>query len=144
MSNGKVISADSHVQEPSDLYERLPEKFRKQAPRIEEIDGGTYMIVAGKKPRRVDVATADATEDDQDREFRSDPTGGRDLDRRFADQERDGVCAEVIYPNQSLLLYTAPDPYYQLIRRISQLIDPTIYCIDVPLGLPHHVGAESA
>jgi predicted TIM-barrel fold metal-dependent hydrolase len=114
MSDGKVISADSHVQEPGDLYDRLPEKFREQAPRIEEIDGGTYMIVAGKKPRRVDVAKADATEDDQDREFRSDPTGGRDLERRLGDQERDGVCAEVIYPNQSLLLYTAPDPDYQL------------------------------
>ena len=113
MTNEQVISADSHVQEPHDLYERLPKKFRHLVPRIEDIDGGSYLIVEGKKPRRLDIATADANEDDQNREFRSDPSGGTDLDRRLADQERDGVCAEVIYPNESLFIYAAPDPAYQ-------------------------------
>ena len=114
MSNAKVISADSHVQEPADLYERIPEKFRALIPRVEEIDGGSYLIVEGKKPRRLDIASEEATDDDQNREFRSDPSGGTDLERRLTDQARDGVCAEVIYPNESLFIYAAPDPGYQL------------------------------
>ena len=53
-----IISADSHVQEPPELYEeRLPEKFRHRAPRIEEReDGSVYCIVDGKRPRRLDLA----------------------------------------------------------------------------------------
>ena len=114
MSDAEVLSADSHVQEPQDLYERLPKQFRDRAPRIEEIDGATYMIVEGRKPRRFDLAEERANEDDQNREFRSDPSGGTDVARRLADQERDGVCGEVIYPNDSLLMYVSPDPAYQM------------------------------
>ena len=114
MTNTKIISADSHVQEPSDLYTRLPKALQGMAPRREEIDGAMYMIVEGKKPRRFDIASEQANEEDQEREFRNDPSGGTDLDRRRADQDRDGVCAEVIYPNESLLLYTAPNVDYQM------------------------------
>ena len=113
MENNKVISADSHVQEPKNLYERLPKKYRDMAPRVEVIDGGTYSIVEGKRPRRFDIAREAANEEDQVREFRDDPSGGTDLDRRLTDQKRDGVCAEVIYPNESLFVYAAPDPGYQ-------------------------------
>ncbi len=85
MSEMPVISADSHIQEPPELYsEWLDTKFRDRAPRREVRDGKTYVIVDGKKPRRVDLADERATEDDQNREFRSDPTGGRDVERRRA------------------------------------------------------------
>ena len=36
----KVISADSHVQEPPELYERIPKSLRHRVPRIVERDGG--------------------------------------------------------------------------------------------------------
>ena len=114
MSEMPVISADSHIQEPPELYsEWLDTKFRDRAPRREVRDGKTYVIVDGKKPRRVDLADERATEDDQNREFRSDPTGGRDVERRLSDMARDGVVGEVIYPNSSLSLYLSPDPGYQ-------------------------------
>ncbi len=107
MSVAPVISADSHVQEPPELYsEWLDARFRDRVPRRETRDGKTYVIVDGKKPRRVDLADARADEDDQDREFRNDPTGGRDVDRRLGDMARDGVAGEVIYPNSSLALYS--------------------------------------
>ena len=111
-----VISADSHIQEPPELYERRqPKKYRHGAPRVEtREDGKMFRIIDGKRPRRVDLAESRATADDREREFRSDPSGGRDIQRRLADQARDGVCAEVIYPNQSLWLYNSPDPGYQL------------------------------
>jgi predicted TIM-barrel fold metal-dependent hydrolase len=109
-----VISADSHVQEPPDLYERIPKAMRERAPRRVERDGKIYMVVDGRKPRRIDLAEQRATQDDQSREFRNDPSGGRNLSLRLHDLERDGIAAEVIYPNQSLALYMSPAPDYQL------------------------------
>ena len=114
MTELPVISADSHIQEPPELYsEWLDAKFRDRVPRTETRDGKTFVIVDGKKPRRIDLADARANEDDQDREFRSDPTGGRDVNRRLGDMARDAVVGEVIYPNSSLSLYLSPDAEYQ-------------------------------
>lgn len=115
-NNSLVISADSHIQEPPELYgKRLPKRFRHLVPRMEtREDGSVYRIVDGKTPRRVDLAEDRVNEDDQNREFRNDPDGGRNIDTRLRDQARDGVIAEVIYPNQSLFIYNSPDPAYQL------------------------------
>jgi predicted TIM-barrel fold metal-dependent hydrolase len=88
--------------------------MRERAPRKVERDGKTYILVDGRKPRRIDLAETRVLQDDQHREFRNDPSGGRDLDLRRKDLERDGVAAEVIYPNQSLALYLSPEPAYQM------------------------------
>jgi hypothetical protein len=41
-----VLSPDSHVFEPSDLWQtRIDRTFRDRAPRIERIDGGDYVVV---------------------------------------------------------------------------------------------------
>jgi predicted TIM-barrel fold metal-dependent hydrolase len=109
-----MISADSHVGEPLELYERVPQRYRDRTPHIETRDGATYMVVEGRKPRRLDIANARLTEEDQEREFRSDRARGTNIDLRIADQARDGVVAEVIYPNQGLALYNSPDPGYQM------------------------------
>ena len=111
-----VISADSHIQEPLELYEeRLPKKYRHRTPRtMTDSDGAVYRVIDGKRPRRIDIAESRLNEDDQNREFRGDPSGGRDIRKRLSDQDRDGICAEVIYPNQSLFLYNSPDSGYQL------------------------------
>src|SRR5262249_3436699 len=114
-TNDLIISADSHVQEPSFLYEeRVDARYRGRTPRVETRDGGEFRIIEGKRPRRLDVAESRITDDDREREFRRDRSGGRDLGVRLADQERAGVSAEVIYPNQSLFLYNSPDPAYQI------------------------------
>ena len=112
----KVISADSHIQEPTELYERwIPEPLRKYGPQIEvREDGSRYRVMHGRRPRRLDIAEARETEDDQNREFRADPTGGRDVARRLEDQARDGIVAEVLYPNSGLALFNSPIPEYQL------------------------------
>ena len=62
----------------------------------------------------MDIAEARESEDDQNREYRNDPTGGRDIERRIKDQALDGVCAEVLYPNTSVHLYKSADPEFQL------------------------------
>ncbi len=41
-----VLSSDSHVFEPPDLWQtRIDRAFRDRAPRIERIDGGVYVVV---------------------------------------------------------------------------------------------------
>ena len=115
MSGHRIISADSHIQEPDDLYaERLPARFRSRIPHEEERDGKRYYIVEGRKPRRLDLAETRETAEDKEREFRNDPSGGRDIGRRLADLDREGIDAEVIYPNDSLAVFQSPDPEYQM------------------------------
>ena len=39
MTNGyKIISSDSHLNEPLEIYERLPAEYRSRAPRLEVRD----------------------------------------------------------------------------------------------------------
>jgi hypothetical protein len=75
MTGLRVISADSHVQEPPDLYERLPKALRHRAPRRVEQDGKIFMVVDGRKPRRIDLAEQRTRADDQHREFRAATSG---------------------------------------------------------------------
>ena len=56
------------------------------------------------RAHRLDIAEARESEDDQNREYCSDPTDGRDIERRIKDQALDSVCAEVLYPNTSVHL----------------------------------------
>jgi predicted TIM-barrel fold metal-dependent hydrolase len=115
MTSQGAISADSHVQEPLTLYrERVPQRYRDRTPHIVTRDGKTYSIVEGRKPRRLDLADTRLTDEDKEREFRSDRSGGTDIAARIADQKRDGVVAEVLYPNQGLALYNSPDAGYQM------------------------------
>src|SRR5438046_10688620 len=44
----RLISADSHVNEPPDLWtSRVPAKFRDRAPRIERFDDGDAWVLEG-------------------------------------------------------------------------------------------------
>ena len=69
LADERIVSADSHIMEPVDLWEKnltpgLREKFPKFPPRN----------TAGEKP------------------------GGRDPKARIGEMEVDGVSAEVLYP----------------------------------------------
>ena len=118
-----IISADSHAEEPYELFERLPRKYRERAPRVEEREDGVYVIQEGLRPIRQDIAAANLTEEDKRREFRANEnvaTGygresGTDIDLRLADLEEDGVSAEVIYPQGIFKILASPDPDYQLV-----------------------------
>lgn len=109
-----IISADSHVDFPTDLYtHRIPERFRHRAPRVEMRGSEKYLLVDGRKPKRLDVADSRLTDEDREREFRDGSDGGRNIELRIAAQDRDGVGAEVLYPN-ALALFSSPDYGYQM------------------------------
>ena len=114
MSDLRFISADSHVQESDEFKMRVPAQFRERLPHTEVINGGEYQIVEGRKPRRYDIAESRVDEDDMNREWRDDPTEGRDIKRRLEDQDRDTVTAEVIYCNDLLTYLGSPDTEFQM------------------------------
>jgi predicted TIM-barrel fold metal-dependent hydrolase len=121
MSALACISADSHVTEPDDTYvERIDPAFRERAPRLVHdermgatmlIDGGWYVVPysliagAGKPPGELGF--------EQGTRFEDLHRGGWDPVARLADQDRDGVAAEVIYPSTGMVLCNHPDLDYK-------------------------------
>lgn len=120
-----VISADSHLNEPLDIYARLPKRFRHRAPRIEARDGQRYLVVEGQWPFPIEAPNP-IREQDKDRYWREDGdeeedvgrvfhrAGGTDIDLRLRDQQKDGISAEVIYPHGIFNTFTSPDADFQL------------------------------
>ena len=50
---GRLLSSDSHIVEPADLWlTRMDKKWRDKAPRIEMLDEtGDYIVIDGLRPR---------------------------------------------------------------------------------------------
>ena len=85
--SGVIISSDSHVMEPHDLWvERLPAEFRAAAPQF--------------PPPKVGDG------------FQFHP-GGQDPRARVQEMAVDGVCAEVLYPSLGLTLFGLDDAALQ-------------------------------
>ena len=123
MSDLRVISADSHLNEPLEIYERLPEALRHRAPRMEMRNGKRFMLVEGQPPRPIEAPNP-LTEDDKRRYWRDETdgdvgrvfhrAGGTDVALRLGDQEEDGISAEIIYPHGTFNTFTSPDPAFQV------------------------------
>ncbi len=120
MADYKVISADSHSNEPQDIYERLPAEYRERAPHEETRNGKRYLIFEGQPPTAIEAPNP-LNEDDMQRYWRDGEAlgrqqhreGGVDVPLRLADLEKDGVSAEVIYPQAVFKQFSSPDPGYQ-------------------------------
>ena len=112
----KPISADSHITEPPNCYvDFIDPKFRERAPRIKQLEGvGDAFVIegmatpvplgllaaAGKEPSKI---TTDGVA------FEDLWRSGWDPKYRLADQDLDGVAAEMIYPTVGMLLCNHPD-----------------------------------
>ena len=116
-----TMSADSHVTEPGDCYlDRIDPAFRDRAPRavtddtmgaVLLIDEGASRIpygmvaAAGRPPEKIGpFEFVDWDELHQ---------GGWDPVARLAEQDRDGVAAEVLYPSAGMLICNLPDADYK-------------------------------
>lgn len=96
-----LISADSHVFEPLDLWAtRLPARFRGDAPRHQTANGRTVISMGGKVV--FSLRQEEGEPPDPNR-------GGADLEVRAKDMEIDGVVGEVIYPTIGLFIYAITD-----------------------------------
>jgi predicted TIM-barrel fold metal-dependent hydrolase len=107
-----MISADCHVNEPSKLWwERIDRKFRDRLPRIEvDEKGHKWMVVEGYQRSRVRTRNIqDAPRGGEDR-LRGD--AGRDPLDRIRDHARDGIDAEIVFPNKGLAMFATQDPEF--------------------------------
>jgi len=120
----RVISADSHMTEPGDLWvERLDRKFREVAPRVVKSDkssGPPWLFVGpGIAPTPVAGLFSAGRRGEELRQFlklgyESARPGGWDPVERLKDQDIDGVAAEVLYSSLGLKVFSVTDPELQL------------------------------
>ncbi|HZU73534.1 MAG TPA: amidohydrolase family protein [Acidimicrobiales bacterium] len=116
-----VISADSHITEAPNTYsDYIEPAWRDRAPRL--VDGGEsvgdlFVIDGMDRPVPMGLVAAAGKPAEEIRvtgvRFDQLHRGGWDPEARLADQERDGVAAEVIYPTVGMQLCNHPDFDYK-------------------------------
>ena len=131
----RLVSADSHVNEPPDLWtSRVPAALRDRAPRMEHFAEGDAWILDGvADPITFGMNACAGLAPDEMRgwaRFEDIRPGGWDPAARLAELDADGVDAEMLYPTPRLaqsiaanqdvalhlacvracLLYTSPSP----------------------------------
>ena len=116
-----VISADSHITEPPGTYvDHIDPAWRDKAPRL--VDGGeqvgdVFVIDGMKNPVPMGLVAAAGKPAEEIRvmgvRFADLHRGGWDPEARLADQQRDGVAAEVIYPTVGMALCNHRDFDYK-------------------------------
>src|SRR6185369_7186241 len=112
-----ILSSDSHVFEPPDLWTtRIDREFRDRAPRIVRIDGADEIVIekdqvlsgiglisnAGARFEAPETISGNARFEDVHR-------GGWDPAQHLADMRLDGVMGEVLYPSQGLFYFRVQD-----------------------------------
>ncbi len=103
----RLISADSHVNEPPDLWTtRVPARLRDRAPRIERFEQGDAWVLEGvADPITFGMNACAGMAPEEMRgwmRFEEIRAGGYDPAVRLEELDRDGVDAEVLYPTPRL------------------------------------------
>ena len=138
-----VISSDSHVFEPPDLWvNRIDRRFKDRAPHMERIGGMDQLIVEGGQQLAGIglISGAGLRFDTPERitnqaRFEDVHVGGYDPERHIKDMELDGVAGEVLYPSQGLFYFKVEDP--ELMSAIFRAYNDWLaeFCANDPLRL---------
>ena len=119
MANYRVISSDSHVFEPGDLWtSRMDSKFKDRAPRMihRDEDNSDWFYCDGFKG--VSGGSGGGTdnsrfEDPENLRFAGSADqirpGGYIPEEHVRDMDADGIDMDLLYPTNGLLLYGVPD-----------------------------------
>jgi predicted TIM-barrel fold metal-dependent hydrolase len=115
-----AISADSHITEPPNTYvDHIDPAWRDRAPRMvrHEQLGDIFVVDGMKRPVPMGLVAAAGKPPEQLRAtgvlFEELHRGGWDPDARMADQDRDGVAGEIIYPTVGMVLCNHKDFDYK-------------------------------
>src|SRR6516165_7300359 len=117
-----IISSDSHIMEPPDTYTaRIDKKYKDVAPHVEWRDksGDTYIVEGMEQAIPMGLVAAAGVSAEglatsaRFAKFSDLHRGGWDPEALMADQDRDGVAAEVIYPSVGMVLCNHPDADYK-------------------------------
>ncbi len=121
----KLISSDSHFNEPPDLWTtRVPDALKDRAPRMERFDEGDAWIIEGvKDPINFGMNACAGLKPEEMKgwaRFEDLRKGGYEPAARLLEMDEDGVDAEVLYPtprlSQAVFAYTDPDFHVALVQ----------------------------
>jgi predicted TIM-barrel fold metal-dependent hydrolase len=155
-SRYRLISGDSHVNEPGDLWTaRIPSRYAERAPRIESFEQGDAWVLDGvADPINFGMNACAGLPPEQMtgwKRFDEIRSGGYDPAARLEEMDQDGVDAEVLYPtprlSQAVFAYTDPDFHLALVRAYNDwLAEYVAYAPDrfAGLALLPNRGAEGA
>ncbi|MGO9057618.1 MAG: amidohydrolase family protein [Candidatus Binataceae bacterium] len=112
-----VVSADSHVLEPADLWTtRLDNRFRDRAPQVVKHPSGPGYAFVAPGIRPFPVATGwglgksgKELQEQLTKGYEAARPSGWDPAERIKDQEIDGVAAEVLYTTLGMPLFALED-----------------------------------
>ena len=117
MEDMLVLSSDSHVFEPPDLWtERIDAEFRDRAPRMQRVGDVDHLVV--EKDQMIAgiglISNAGARFENPEQisahgRFEDVHEGGYDPDQHIRDMKIDGVSGELLYPSQGLFYYKVED-----------------------------------
>lgn len=118
MPNRIILSSDSHVFEPPNLWtQRIDNAFKSRAPRIKRVGNVDHLMIEdGQMIGGIGLisnagARYEAPETISDHaRFEDVHEGGYDPDQHLNDMVIDGVYGEVLYPSQGLFYYKVADP----------------------------------
>src|SRR5262245_10384392 len=122
MPDEVIISADSHMTEPPDLWvKRIDQPFRDRAPRVVREHGGKpghWFVCEGLEPRSVAGTFAAGKSPEELAAFQKSGyegarPGGWDPVERLKDMAIDGVAAEVLYTTLGFRLFGLSDARFR-------------------------------
>ncbi len=116
----RPISADSHITEPPDCYTKfIDPAWRTRAPHVvRDANGSDIYVVEGLTTKIAMGLIAAAGKPAEEltmggATYETMHRGGWDAKARLADQDRDGVAAELVYASVGMLLCGHPDLDYK-------------------------------
>jgi predicted TIM-barrel fold metal-dependent hydrolase len=103
-----LVSADTHANEPPDLWEkRIEARYRDRLPKSWVDDKGVRwrQSEGNEKPDRLVLATLSGQDQARSR-------SGAGAANRLRDHALDGIDAEIIFPNKGLAMWYTADPEF--------------------------------
>jgi predicted TIM-barrel fold metal-dependent hydrolase len=107
----EVVSADAHIEAPPTRWtDRLPAALRDQAPTVVEMPDGGQGVALGDERVPLGLTITGGLTYDQFRQkglrYDDDPPGTGQPAQRIAEQDRDGVDAEVLFSTVIATMFT--------------------------------------
>ena len=117
MSRAIVISSDSHVFEPPDLWTtRIDPEFNERAPHMRQVDGMDHLFIEGDQflagiglISGAGMRFENPEDITHEARFEDVHVGGYEPGEHIRDMKTDGVSAEILYPSQGLFYFRVPD-----------------------------------
>lgn len=155
IDSGKIWanSGDSHIMEPPDLFDSLPEHIRERMPRSVKDPSGKFetIYIDGQefrrdmpkptpgKEKKKGLGINARPEDSKEEDFIHRILGGNDPVHRIKDLDEEGVWAEVIYPSLGIWTFNIRTP--EVVREGARALND--FALDFQQHSPRFVCAAS-